>query len=127
MARFLTLTALAASLCLPLAAEAAPRGCPPGLAKKSADCTPPGLAKKGHGDRDAKHRHDHDRDRDDHHTHHYDRGDRIRDGYVVIRDPRRYQLDPGQTYYRVGESVYRVDRETGQVLDLMGAIAGALN
>jgi hypothetical protein len=77
--------------------------CPPGLAKKNNGCLPPGQAKK------------------------YGIGDRIDGGYIIIRDPDRYGLDRDQTYYRVGDYVYRVDRETREVLDLIGAIAAVLN
>lgn len=51
----------------------------------------------------------------------------IRGDYVIIRDPGRYGLDPYGTYYRVGDQVLRVDRETREVLDLIGAAARILN
>ncbi|WP_253195991.1 excinuclease ABC subunit A [Roseovarius sp. PS-C2] len=79
-------------------------GCPPGLAKKHNGCLPPGIAKKRYG-----------------------RGDYINDGYVVVRHPGRYGLDPDQTYYRVGDYIYRVDRDTREVLDLIGAVARVLD
>ncbi|WP_226621542.1 excinuclease ABC subunit A [Alloyangia pacifica] len=121
MLRTLALTALtAAALATPMAASAAPKGCPPGLAKKNAACMPPGQYKKvqqGHHDRDRDH------DRDEIRIHRFDRGDRIRDNYIVIRDPGRYQLDPRRTYYNVDDYVYRVDPDTGAVLDIIGGIA----
>jgi hypothetical protein len=80
-----------------------PGGCPPGLAKKGTGCLPPGQAKKIYGI-----------------------GERI-DGGHIIRHPGRHGLDPNQTYYRVGDYVYRVDRETRAVLDLIGAVARVLN
>lgn len=117
MLRTLTLAALsAAALAAPMAASAAPKGCPPGLAKQNAACMPPGQYKKigkHHGDRD------HDAIQ----IHRYDRGERIRDNYIVIRDPGRYQLDPRRTYYNVDDYVYRVDPDTGAVLDIIGGIA----
>ncbi|EPX76079.1 hypothetical protein [Salipiger mucosus] len=117
MRTHLTIAALAAALILPLAmntpAQAAPKGCPPGLAKKHNGCTPPGLSGQRRGDDD---RHYRDGDR-------YRIGDRIRDGYVVIRDPSRYGLASRGTYYRSGDYVYRVDRETREVLDFIGAFA----
>ncbi|MCL7464755.1 hypothetical protein [Phaeovulum sp. NW3] len=82
------------------------QGCPPGLAKKNPPCVPPGQAKKWSGFR---------------------KGDRIRDGYVLVRDPWRYGLDRGATYYRVGDDFYRVNRKTGEVLELMGALSRVLN
>ena len=77
--------------------------CPPGLAKKNPPCVPPGQVQK------------------------YGIGDRIDGGYIIIRDPDRYGLEKGKTYYRVGDYVYRVDRETREVLDLIGAVAAVLN
>ena len=78
-------------------------GCPPGLAKKSPPCVPPGQARK------------------------YGRGDLIYGDYRIIRNPGRYGLDDRQTYYRVGDYVYRVDRDTREVLDLIGAVARVLD
>lgn len=81
-------------------------GCPPGLAKKNPPCVPPGLAKKGHI---------------------YGIGDRIGRDYIIIRNPERYGLDRHHTYYLVDDYVYRVDRETREVLDLIGLMAALLN
>lgn len=78
-------------------------GCPPGLAKKNPPCVPPGLARK------------------------YGRGDVIYGDYRIIGHPGRYGLDPNETYYRVGDYVYRVDHDTREVLDLIGAVARVLN
>ena len=77
--------------------------CPPGLAKKNPPCVPPGQARK------------------------YNRGDVIYGDYTIIGDPRQYGLNRDQTYYRVGEYVYRVDRDTREVLDLIGAVARVLD
>ncbi len=77
--------------------------CPPGLAKKNPPCVPPGLAKQRYGV-----------------------GDRIVGDYVILRDPRRYGLNDG-TYYRVGDYIYRVDRDTLKVLAFIGAAAALLN
>ena len=95
--------------------------CPPGLAKKSPACVPPGQAKKDH-------RKDRDREvyRDDR-DHRYRQGDRITREYIVIRDPYRYGLNRGATYVQVGNYVYRIDRETREVLDLIGAVSAILN
>jgi hypothetical protein len=85
--------------------------CPPGLAKKNPPCVPPGLARA---------------DRDDD-WHGYRVGDRILDDYVWLRDPWRYGIaDPG-TYWRVGDMVFRVDGETGEVLAVLGALAALLD
>lgn len=80
-------------------------GCPPGLAKKHNGCTPPGHAKQ---------------DR-------WERGERITGDYVVITEPGLYRLDPRHSYWRSGDYVYRVDRQTGKVLDLIGAVSALLN
>lgn len=87
----------------PVLAQAA--HCPPGLAKKNPPCVPPGQVGKAR----------------------YRVGDRITGDYILIRDPGRYRLDPNQTYYRVGDYVYRVDRDTRKVLDFLGAAAALLN
>lgn len=82
------------------------RHCPPGLAKKHNGCQPPGQAKK---------------------QDYYRIGDRIDDDYIILRQPGRHGLDPHGTYYRVGDHIYRVNRETREVLDLIGAAAAVLN
>ncbi|WP_380055084.1 excinuclease ABC subunit A [Falsihalocynthiibacter sp. SS001] len=89
----------------PVAAHAdAHKGCPPGLAKKNNGCLPPGQAKKIYG-----------------------RGDRLEGDYDLIKNPDRYGLKPGKTYYRLGDYVYQVNRETKEVLDLIGAVSAILN
>ena len=93
-------------------AAPAAQGCPPGLAKKSPSCVPPGQAKKHKG---------HDED------HHYRKGDRIERDYVVINNPGRYGLNPDGTYYRYGDGIYRVDRNTREILDFIGAAAALLD
>ena len=89
-------------------ADAAPKGCPPGLAKKAVPCVPPGQVKNGNYAP-------------------YARGDIIYRDYILIENPRRYNLDPRGTYYSTGGYVFRVDRETREVLDLIGAVAAILN
>ncbi|WP_428645320.1 hypothetical protein [Roseibium sp.] len=100
------LIAMTALLFLSPAAALAggPKGCPPGLAKKNKGCLPPGQAKKI-----------------------YRPGERLQGQYSAIPNPGRYGLDPGQSYYRLGDYVYRVDRNTKKVLDLVGAVAAILN
>jgi len=112
MFRTLVLAAMSAgALSLPIAASAAPKGCPPGLAKKHNGCNPPGQV-KGYGDRD----------RDDDHRYRYRAGDRIDGDVIILRNPDRYGL-PNGTYYRNDDVVYRVDPETRKVLNVIGAIA----
>ncbi|WP_254436901.1 excinuclease ABC subunit A [Ruegeria arenilitoris] len=77
--------------------------CPPGLAKKAVPCVPPGQAKR------------------------YRVGDYIYDGYVRIDNPNRYGLRRNGYYVRAGDYVYEVNRETHEVLNLIGAIANVLN
>lgn len=105
MKRFIALTALGLTLAAaPVMAQG--NACPPGLAKKGTGCQPPGLAKKQGL---------------------YHPGDRIDRNYDVLRNPGRYGLNPNETYYRVGDRIYRVDRDTRKVLDLIGAAAAILN
>ncbi len=101
------------ALALTPEAEAAPKGCPPGLAKKAVPCVPPGHAKK-----QAPVRYDND---------YYRRGDIIDRDYVIVRNPDRYGLDPRDTSYRSGGYLYRVDENTREVLDLIGAVSALLN
>lgn len=107
--------------------------CPPGLAKKNPPCVPPGLAKK-HTDDQVRY----DDGRDDGYedgyrdgyadgVYDYRAGDRISGDYVVVRDPARYGLDPAATYYRVGDGIYQVDRETQQILTVVGLASQLLN
>ena len=96
-------------------AHAASRaGCPPGLAKKNPPCIPPGLAKRGVGAIDA----------DDGL---YQIGDFIDGDYVILDWPADYGLDPYGHYLHVGGYVYRVNRETRVVLEIIGALANLLN
>lgn len=101
----LALAALSLTLAAP-GAEAGPKGCPPGLAKQNSACQPPGRAKK---------------------IQRYRVGDRIPGDYVVLTNPFRYGLDGRGTYWRVGESVYQVDRLTGTVLAFVGALSTLMN
>lgn len=110
----------------PAVALAGPKHCPPGLAKKSPACVPPGQAKKSAG-------RDYDRDRTyvdrdgyvrirEHDG--FRRGDYYVDrrGYVRVRDYDRYRLPrprEGEAYYRDGTVVFRVDRETRQIIELV--------
>ena len=77
--------------------------CPPGLAKKAVPCVPPGQVKR------------------------YRAGDYIYDGYVRINDPYRYGLKRNGYYVQAGNYVYEIDRQTNEVLNLIGAIADILN
>lgn len=85
-----------------------PGHCPPGLAKKNPPCVPPGQAKKGVGV-----------------------GDRLHYGdYLDRHERRRYDLPRlrrGESYYRVGDRILRVDRETREVLELIEVLAEILN
>ncbi|MEX5564695.1 excinuclease ABC subunit A [Pseudophaeobacter sp. 1A16562] len=99
------ITAVILGLSLPAASFAAPKGCPPGLAKKSVPCVPPGQVGKHRGPHAV--------------------GDRLMK-YIILRDPKRYRLDPRYTYYRSDGYLYRVDPETRKVLNLIGAVADIL-
>ncbi|MCV2878689.1 excinuclease ABC subunit A [Sedimentimonas flavescens] len=79
------------------------KGCPPGLAKKNNGCMPPGQVK-----------------------HRWNIGDRIHDDYYILRNPDRYGLNPRYDYWSKDDYVYRVDRRTGEILDLIGAVSAIL-
>ncbi|MDA7426877.1 excinuclease ABC subunit A [Primorskyibacter aestuariivivens] len=108
--RLITLPLIALMLATP--AWASPKGCPPGLAKKSPPCVPPGLAKKSRNSEDRGYR----------------IGDIVEIGdYVLLRNPERYGLDPLETYYRIDDQLFQVDRETREIIDLIGAIAAIID
>lgn len=124
MTKTLSLCSVTLALVLPIAAMAdapgfagAPKsvaamtvsakGCPPGLAKKNPPCVPPGQARKAY-------------EQD------YRVGERLPDGFIILRTPSRYGLDPRRTYYERDGYVVHVDRETGQILNLIGAISDLL-
>ncbi|TMV08832.1 hypothetical protein FGK63_06840 [Ruegeria sediminis] len=77
--------------------------CPPGLAKKAVPCVPPGQVKNR-----------------------YKVGDYITRDYVWINDPDRYGLRRDGYYVRAGDYVYSVNRQTHEVLNLIGAVADIL-
>ncbi|MEC7256273.1 MAG: excinuclease ABC subunit A [Pseudomonadota bacterium] len=107
-------------------------GCPPGLAKKAVPCTPPGQAKKMIQSHDRDH-YDRDHDRRVYQSDRYDRvysyrvGDRINGDYIVLDSPGRYGLDPAGTYYRVDDQVFQVDRDTRQILGVIGLFQTLVN
>ena len=89
-------------------AQSARGHCPPGLAKKNPPCIPPGQVGKNYriGER-------------------YDE-----DGYWADDDRINYGLPPlprGESYYRVGDSLLRIDDETRLVLELIDVLAGITN
>ena len=130
------------------------QGCPPGLAKKNNGCLPPGQAKKvyrehyddrdrdryvdrdRYRDRDRYVERDRYRDRDDSryvYPDRYDRyydyriGDYVRGNYVIVDAPGRYGLDPNATYYNMNNQIYQVNRETQQILAVIGLAQRILN
>ena len=119
------------------------QGCPPGLAKKNPPCIPPGQAKKlGGYDRYDDDRYydrvrddNHDRRDDDRYVYHdrydtyydYRIGEYVRDNYIIVDAPGRYGLDPNRTYYNVNNQIYQVDRDTQQVLAIIGLAQRILN
>ena len=133
--KLMTLAAAAALALIAAPALAAPKGCPPGLAKKSPACVPPGLAKKGVTAGDVADRRDDDRYDDDHHDRYRPEDyTRIREGDTIVLDGEEYRVvsvdgerivlhrgdtryrlpwpDDGSDYVRVGDSILRVDRKT---------------
>lgn len=84
------------------------RDCPPGLARKDPPCVPPGLARQGREDDD-------------------DRPFYLTGDYLILENPGRFGLDPDLTYGSAGGMIYRIDRDTREVLALIGAIEDVLN
>lgn len=113
--RFLISTLVLCTVLSSGVAQAAPKGCPPGLAKKTVPCVPPGQAKKARAKAPV-------------YAPEYRRGDVIRRGdFVVIRSPERYGLRPNSTYFESKGYVFRVNRETREVLDFVGAAGAVLD
>lgn len=101
------LLAMAISGTTPLLAQGVGNGgCPPGLAKKAVPCTPPGHSKSLR-------------------PHVGDRLDRYE--HILIVDHDRYGLRGPGPYYRVGEYIARVDRETYEILNLVDAVGRVLD
>ncbi len=101
MSRFtLLLLAFLLSLAVPAAAKG-PNHCPPGLAKKSPTCIPPGQVGKG---------------------------TILRPGtYELLDRPWHYGLERDRSYARIGDIIVEIDRDTREVLDLIGALDAVLN
>jgi hypothetical protein len=98
--------ALALAAGLP-AMGAGPDGCPPGLAKKAVPCAPPGQVRKA-----------------------LRVGDRLPPDGIRLDDPARLgllRLGNGESYYRIGDTVFRIDRDTREILELLEAVGAILN
>ena len=126
-----------ASLALILSASFAeakgPKGCPPGLAKKSPECVPPGLAKKGVTAEEWQARGDEDGDYDYEDAEILTNGDVVRidgkdyivietaDGPVLRRGGEFYRLpdDDLSNYGRVGDALVKVNRTSRQIIELI--------
>jgi hypothetical protein len=91
--------------------------CPPGLAKKNPPCVPPGLAKKGVTAQP---------DQPGWHADPYGLGDTLPEGYFTVLDPRLVTPNDNGYYVRQGDTLYRIDGLTGQVLDVIGDLANLL-
>ena len=112
MSRLRTLLVAALSMSALLAtvpAEAQPKHCPPGLAKKNPPCVPPGQVGKS-----------------------WNRGDRIYGDYILIPrdDWRRWDLrdyDDDSTYLRIDNQILRVARDTLIVIEAVRIIDNALD
>ncbi len=116
-----SLTALALAFGAGAVWSGPPGGCPPGLAKKSPACVPPGQARKMNRQDIETH------DRWDPENGYYRHGRVVDAHFVLIEAPWRYGLDgPGQ-YYRRDGYILRVDPETREILDLIGAIGALLD
>lgn len=118
---------------------AQPKGCPPGLAKKSPECVPPGLAKKS-GEVDDPQRktviyRDRVAENEDVYVwvdgRRYTIGERLPDGRILIDDERYLRLlpplDAENAYVRVDGQVVEVVRATNQIVRAIGAWDALLN
>lgn len=85
----------------PIAAtdQAVATACPGGLQRQGGRCAPHGQLRKF-----------------------YRRGDRIVEDYLWIRSPGDWAPDPYGSYVQAGGYVYQVNRETQNVLRLVGAM-----
>jgi hypothetical protein len=98
-------TALAVfALLITVPAEAKPKHCPPGLAKKAVPCVPPGQVGKT-----------------------WHRGDRVLGDYVLIPREEWHRwnlraLDDDSTYLRVDNQILRVARDTLTVIEAVRII-----
>ncbi len=98
-----------------------PTGCPPGLQKKNNGCLPPGQAKKLYGEDALRH------------AHGYRIGDVFdrRVPYFVLRrnEYDRYRVPDfqGQYYVRTEDRLFRLDRKTNAVIDIITGIDTLLN
>nr|WP_319250305.1 RcnB family protein [uncultured Celeribacter sp.] len=60
----------------------------------------------------------------------YGRGDRLPDGYVIVRDYDRYRLPRpgnGYDYVRYDDQIYKVARDTATVVSAIGILSDLLN
>jgi hypothetical protein len=122
-----TTTALAVAAALAFsagpAAAGGAKGCPPGLAKKGTGCLPPGQAKKLYGGQSAA----------PYAKPRYRIGERFDpdEPYFVLRRSEydRYGLRPyeDQYYVRTEDRVFRLDRKTDAVLDIITGLDVLLN
>lgn len=98
-----------------------PTGCPPGLAKKNNGCLPPGQAKKLYGEEAIRY------------AERYRIGDVFdeRVPYFVLRrneyDRYRVPYYDGQYYVRTEDRLFRLDRKSNAVLDIITGIDTLLN
>ncbi len=56
----------------------------------------------------------------------YQVGDRLTTDYMYLYAPERFGLEPDETYYRADGYLFRVDRDTRQVLEVIGLMATLL-
>ncbi|MXU65883.1 RcnB family protein [Oceanomicrobium pacificus] len=101
MRSILALSGLALTMAMAAPATAAPKGCPPGLAKKAVPCVPPGQAKKLYG---------------------VGRPLPADTRYERIRDYDRYGVRrpaPGEIYIRLDDDLLRVAEDTRTVLEII--------
>lgn len=101
---------------------------PPGIKKQVREgkrtSLPPGIAKKCNGGGETHDRAD--RDDDVHHIYIYDRGERLPDRYVIIRDYDHYDLPRIEDQYRYAQidgELYKIMRDTNTVIEAIGIVS----
>lgn len=114
----------------PMGGHSQSMSCPPGLAKKGNGCQPPGQAKKH--DKGPAHSKkappkNFAKSRAPHRDNHRQVGERLRrNEYGLIKDPGRYGLkqDRRWSYMRDDQHIYRVDRDTMAILQVLRLATG---
>lgn len=122
--RLLLSTSIAAAVLLAMPSYAQPKGCPPGLAKKSPSCVPPGLAKKGVAVEEERYILGAD-------GRIYRVGDSLDGLRPIIIDGRRYrrlpELEDDRAYVELDGKIVEIIRAGSLFVRTIGAVSDLLN